>query len=109
MHIIRRIFLAFAMLAAWPVMAGAAELKELVDQLGADDFDAKIEAVRALGALGDARAVVPTTLGLTIEIPSAGRNNINATRPRSGAALRTGAIHAVPREPSRKYAHARIR
>jgi urea transport system permease protein len=54
----RRIFLALVALAAWPVLAGAAELRDLVDQLGADDFGAKIVAVQALGALGDARAVV---------------------------------------------------
>src|ERR1700730_18496678 len=58
MCIFRRIFLALVALAAWPVLAGAAELRDLVDQLGADDFAAKIEAVQALGALGDARAVV---------------------------------------------------
>jgi urea transport system permease protein len=58
MHFFRRIFLALVALGAWSVAAGAAELRELVDQLGADDFAAKIEAVQALGALGDARAVV---------------------------------------------------
>src|ERR1700730_5481641 len=58
MCIFRRIFLALVALAAWPVLAGAAELRDLVDQLGADDFGAKIVAVQALGALGDARAVV---------------------------------------------------
>jgi urea transport system permease protein len=58
MHIFRRILLALAALAVWPVLAGAAELRDLVDQLGADDFAAKIEAVQALAALGDARAVV---------------------------------------------------
>jgi urea transport system permease protein len=58
MHIFRRILLALVALAVWPVVAGAAELKDSVDQLGADDFAAKIEAVQALSALGDARAIV---------------------------------------------------
>jgi len=40
-----------------PISAVAAGIEELVAQLGTGDFDAKVEAVRALGALGDARSV----------------------------------------------------
>jgi urea transport system permease protein len=52
-----RVIVALFALIAVPASASAAELKELVDRLGADDFDAKIDAVQALGALGDGRAV----------------------------------------------------
>ena len=57
MRLIRHFFIALLALVALAGAARAAELKELVDALGADDFDAKIEAVQALGSLGDARAV----------------------------------------------------
>jgi hypothetical protein len=57
----------------------------------------------------DARAVVPTTAGLTIAIPSAGNIKINATNATSGTAFRTGASHGAAIEPSRKYEQARIR
>jgi urea transport system permease protein len=48
-----------ALLAAAPLSrtARAADLGELVGQLASDDFDTKIAAIRALGALGDGRAV----------------------------------------------------
>jgi urea transport system permease protein len=38
-------------------VARAADLRELVDQLASDDFDEKANAVEALGALGDGKAV----------------------------------------------------
>jgi urea transport system permease protein len=40
-----------------PSLASAADLKQLVDQLGADDFSSKIQAVQDIAALGDSRAV----------------------------------------------------
>ncbi|HUK09546.1 MAG TPA: urea ABC transporter permease subunit UrtB [Stellaceae bacterium] len=40
-----------------PLRAGATDIEELLAQLGSGGFDAKIAAVRALGALGDPRAV----------------------------------------------------
>ena len=40
-----------------PLGAHAAELADIVQQLGSDSFDAKIAAVQALGGLGDPRAV----------------------------------------------------
>ena len=50
----------------------------------------------------DARAVVPTTLGLTSATPSAGSASTKVTSRTSGTASRTGAIHDEPSEPSRK-------
>ena len=58
MRFFRRLLVALMALAAAASAAAAAELSELVEQLGSDDFSAKIEAVQALGALGDGRAVV---------------------------------------------------
>jgi urea transport system permease protein len=57
MRFIRDTVVALIALLLLPCAARAAELKELVEALGADDFSAKIEAVQALGALGDPRAV----------------------------------------------------
>jgi urea transport system permease protein len=57
MRLLRALILALAALATLSAVAKAAELSELVDQLGADDFSAKIAAVEALGAAGDPRAV----------------------------------------------------
>jgi urea transport system permease protein len=56
MRLIRTILVALLALAA-PAAQAAGGLKELVARLGADDFSAKIEAVGALGAFGDAQAV----------------------------------------------------
>jgi urea transport system permease protein len=54
---LRALLLALLALVASPSLAGAASLEELVQQLGSDDFDTKIQAVEALGAAGDPRAV----------------------------------------------------
>src|ERR1700694_1933830 len=51
----------------------------------------------------DARAVVPTTQGLTSAIPNAGSINTKPTSNHSGTAARTGASHDEPSEPNRKY------
>jgi len=51
-----RLLLALLLFLA-PLRAGAADIEELLAQLGSGGFDAKIAAVRALGALGDPRAV----------------------------------------------------
>src|SRR5947207_685233 len=51
----------------------------------------------------DERAVVPTTHGLTSAIPSAGSINTTVTSTTNGTALRMGAIHGAPIEPSKKY------
>jgi len=53
-----RLMLACLALLALPSPALAADLRDLVTQLGSDDFDAKVQAVKELGALGDARAVL---------------------------------------------------
>jgi hypothetical protein len=50
----------------------------------------------------EARAVVPTTQGLTIEMPSAGRIRMQPTNNPSGTALRTGASQGAPIDPIRK-------
>src|SRR6202020_2485813 len=57
----------------------------------------------------DDRAMVPTTQGLTSAMPNAGSINTNATRATSGTAARRGAIHADPKDPSKKYAHVRMK
>ena len=53
--------------------------------------------------------MVPTTLGFTSATPNAGSASTNATSTPSGTVCRTGASHAAPSDPSRKYAHDRIR
>jgi len=53
----RCVLSALVALLLLPSLAAAADLKQLVDQLGADDFAAKIQAVQDIGALGDGRAV----------------------------------------------------
>jgi urea transport system permease protein len=56
--ILRRLFLiVLAIFLMVPVAAGAADLKDLVQQLGADGFAAKEKAIGELGGLGDPRAV----------------------------------------------------
>src|SRR6266566_2226547 len=57
----------------------------------------------------DARAVVPTTQGLTSAMPRAGSINTRATSTPSGMALRIGASQDAPRDPSKKYEQLRIR
>src|SRR5215472_10532489 len=57
----------------------------------------------------EARAVVPATQGLTIEIPNAGKIKTHPTKRLSGTELRMGASHDAPMDPIRKYAVARIR
>ena len=52
-----RCILALVALMLLPSLAVAADLRELVDQLGSDDFDAKVQAVQDIAALGDGRAV----------------------------------------------------
>ena len=59
--------------------------------------------------LFEARAVVPTTQGLTSATPRAGRIKMQPTKRPSGTALRIGASHEAPIEPIRKYAPARIK
>ena len=54
---LRALLVALFALAAAPSPAGAASFEELVQQLGSDDFDAKIQAVGGLGAAGDPRAL----------------------------------------------------
>jgi urea transport system permease protein len=46
-----------AMVLLMPPLAAAADFPTLVQQLGADDFDGKLQSIQALGALGDPRAV----------------------------------------------------
>jgi urea transport system permease protein len=53
------LIIALLALLLCPLAARAADLDSLVQQLGADGFDDKAAAVVALGALGDARAIVP--------------------------------------------------
>jgi urea transport system permease protein len=53
----RCVLSALVALLLLPSLAAAADLKQLVDQLGSDDFSAKIQAVQEIGALGDGRAV----------------------------------------------------
>src|ERR1700733_4563066 len=56
--ILRRLFfIVLAIFLMVPVAAGAADLKDLVQQLGADGFAAKEKAIGELGGLGDPRAV----------------------------------------------------
>ena len=50
----------------------------------------------------EARAVVPTTQGFTIEMPSAGRMRMQPTNNPSGTALRTGASQDAAIDPMRK-------
>ncbi|HEX7969205.1 MAG TPA: urea ABC transporter permease subunit UrtB [Stellaceae bacterium] len=57
MQVFRCVLSALVALLLLPSLAVAADLRELVDQLGADDFDTKVQAVQDLAALGDARAV----------------------------------------------------
>ena len=57
MRFIRLLFLALLAFAPMIEAAHAGDLDSLVGQLASDDFDAKIAAIRALGALGDGRAV----------------------------------------------------
>jgi urea transport system permease protein len=57
MRSFRFIIVAFATLIATIAPAAAADFAELVAKLGADDFASKIEAVEALGALGEPGAV----------------------------------------------------
>src|SRR6202030_2046520 len=57
----------------------------------------------------EARAVVPTTQGLTSAIPSAGSIRTKPTSNHSGTAARTGASHDEPSEPSRKYEPLRMK
>ena len=57
----------------------------------------------------EARAVVPTTEGFTSAMPSAGSIRISVTSTTRGMALRTGASHGEPIEPSRKYEMDKIR
>jgi urea transport system permease protein len=57
MRALRFIAVAFLALLALAPLAAAAELDDLVSQLGLDDFDAKVAAVQSLGRLGDGRAV----------------------------------------------------
>src|SRR5260221_5695614 len=52
----RCVLSALVALLLLPSLAAAADLKQLVDQLGADDFAAKIQAVQGIGALGDGPA-----------------------------------------------------
>ncbi len=47
-----------------PSLASAADLRQLVDRLGVDDFDAKMRAVQDLAALGDSH-VIPTLTALS--------------------------------------------
>ena len=54
---LRCVLSALVALFLLPSLAAAADLKQLVDQLGGDDFSAKIQAVQEIGALGDGRAV----------------------------------------------------
>lgn len=44
-----------------PVLASAAELRELVAQIASDSFEVKEQAIDALGALGDGRAIPALT------------------------------------------------
>src|SRR5258708_12151623 len=53
----RCVLSALVALLLLPSLAAAADLKEVVDQLGAGDFGGKIEAVEDIGGLGDGRAV----------------------------------------------------
>jgi urea transport system permease protein len=55
--LLRPLLLALIALVALPSLAPAATFEELVQQLGSDDFDTKIQAVAALGAASDPRAV----------------------------------------------------
>src|SRR5882672_622038 len=57
----------------------------------------------------EARAVVPTTLGLTSATPSAGRNRITPTSSQSGTTVRTGASHGAAIDPTRKYEQVRMK
>ena len=50
----------------------------------------------------EARAVVPTTEGLTSAMPSAGRMRMKPTNSPSGTALRMGASQGAPMDPMRK-------
>src|ERR1700676_1451993 len=57
----------------------------------------------------DARAVVPTTQGLTSAIPNAGSINTKLTSNHSGTEAPTGASHDETSEPSRKYEPLRMK
>jgi urea transport system permease protein len=54
---LRSVLSALVALLLMSSLATAADLKQMVDRLGDDDFGAKIQAVQDIGALGDARAV----------------------------------------------------
>ena len=57
MRLLHLLLLALLALAPLSQAARAADLKELVGQLASDDFDTKVAAIRALGALGDGHAI----------------------------------------------------
>src|SRR5215813_6910408 len=57
----------------------------------------------------DARAVVPTTLGLTNATPNAGRKRMTPAIQTNGRTLRTGASHGAAIEPTKKYEHVRMK
>ena len=54
---LRRLLLAAITILAMAVSARADDLHDLIDRLGAEGFDAKVQTVDALGELGDGRAV----------------------------------------------------
>src|SRR5439155_21020791 len=57
----------------------------------------------------DARAVVPTTHGLTKATPRAGSIRTTVTNKTRGTALRIGASQGAPIEPKRKYDPLKIK
>src|SRR5579864_7259515 len=54
---LRRLLLAAITILAMAASARADDLHDLIDRLGAEGFDAKVQTVDALGELGDGRAV----------------------------------------------------
>ena len=54
---LRRLLLATIAILAMAASARADDFHDLIDRLGAESFDAKVQAVDALGELGDGRAV----------------------------------------------------
>ena len=95
------IFMALWFVALFATLsASAAELKDTVQQLGSDDFDAKEKAVLELGALGDERAVhilqalsdgvLCTTAENKVVAATPNGDELNLTDPVDGTAL--GAI-----------------
>jgi urea transport system permease protein len=106
MHYLRFLLLILLALASLAGAARAADdFNSLVAQLDSDDFDAKVTAIRALGALGDPRAVrvlealsndaLYTTADNKVVIAAESDNGYTLTDPIDGKSLGNVSSDAV--------------